>query len=60
MEESYFIFHNILCKQIDGVAMVSLGLSLANAFLAYHEQSWSDRCSLDYIDHYIIDGMLMI
>ena len=60
-KESYFIFHNTLCKQIDGVAMVSpLGPSLTNAFLAYHEQNWLDRCLLDYIDYYIIEGMLMI
>ena len=36
-KESYFIFNNILYKQIDGVAMGSpLGSSLANAFLAHH------------------------
>ena len=41
--------------------MVSpLGPSLTNAFLAYHEQNWLDRCLLDYIDYYIIEGMLMI
>ena len=38
-KESYFIFNNILYKQIDGVAMGSpLGPSLANAFLGHHEQ----------------------
>ena len=32
-KELYFVFNNILCKQIDGVAMVSpLGSSLANHF----------------------------
>ena len=31
-----------------------LGPSLANTFLADHEQHWLD------IDHYIIDGMLMM
>ena len=41
-KESYFIFNNIWCKQIDGVAMGSpLGSSLANTFLAYHEQNYS-------------------
>ena len=40
-KESYFIFNNILFKQIDGVAMGSpLGTSLANTFLAYYEQNW--------------------
>ena len=36
-KESYFIFNNILYKQIDGVATGSpLGSSLANVFLAHH------------------------
>ena len=35
-KESYFIFNEILYKQIDGVAMGSpLGLTLANAFLCF-------------------------
>ena len=35
-KESYFIFNEILYKQIDGVAMDSpLGLTLANAFLCF-------------------------
>ena len=46
-KESYFIFNNI---QIDGVITGSpLGPSLANAFLAYHEQNWLERCLLEYI-----------
>ena len=37
-KESYFMFNNILYKQIEGVAMGSpLGISLDNAFLAHHE-----------------------
>ena len=28
--------------------MVSPLRPLANAFLAYHEQNWSDRCPLEY------------
>ena len=36
-KESYFIFNGLLTKQTDGVAMGSLGPSLANAFLSYHE-----------------------
>ena len=37
--ESYFIFNDLLYKQIDGVAMDSpLGPSLAKAFLSYQER----------------------
>ena len=45
----YFIFYNVLCKQIDRIAMGSLVRpSLVNAFLAYHEQDWLNRCPLEY------------
>ena len=45
----YFIFYNVLCKQIDRIAMGSLvRSSLVNAFLAYHEQDWLERCSFEY------------
>ena len=38
-KESYFIFNGLLYKQIDSVAMGStLGPSLADAFLSYHEK----------------------
>ena len=38
-KELYFMFNNILYKQIDGVAIGStLGPSLANAFLSHHEK----------------------
>ena len=38
-KELYFMFNNILYKQIDGVAIGStLGPSLANAFLSHHEE----------------------
>ena len=48
-KESYFVFNNILFKKIGGVAMGSpLGPSLANAFLAHHEQNWLDSCLLKY------------
>ena len=54
-KELYFIFNNILYKQIDGVATGSpLGTSLANAFLACHKQNSLDSCS------YINDSILMI
>ena len=55
-KESFFIANNVVYKQIDRVAMVSqLGSSLANAFLAHHEQNGLDSCLLDYV----IDGILM-
>ena len=48
-KKSYFIFDNILYKQIDGVAMLSpLGPSLANRFLAYNEQNWLHSYPLEY------------
>ena len=47
-KEIYFIFNNILYKQIDGVAIGSpLGSSLANAFLANHEQTVLDSFHLE-------------
>ena len=51
-KDLYFIF-NILYKQIGGAAMGSpLGPSLANAFLAHHEQNWLDSCPLEYRPSY--------
>ena len=49
-QESYFIFNNILHKQIDGVAIGSpLGPSTANALLACHKQDFDfDKYSLKY------------
>ena len=48
-KESYFIFNNVLYKQIDRVAMGSpLRPSLANAFLTHHEQDWLDSSPLEY------------
>ena len=47
-KESNFIFNNKLYKQIDRVAMGSpLRPSLADAFLAHHEQKWLDSCFLE-------------
>ena len=49
-KESYFVFNNILCKQIDVVTMgPPLGPSLDNAFLAHHEQNC---CPLEYRPSY--------
>ena len=48
-EELYFIFHNILCKQIYVGAMGSpLAPSLANAFLSHYEQNWLISCPQEY------------
>ena len=48
-KESYFIFNNVLYKQINGVAMrFTLGAALANVLLAYHEQNWLYRCPFVY------------
>ena len=44
-KESYFIFNSLLYKQVDSVAMgSSLGPSLANVFLSYHEKNWLNNC----------------
>ena len=44
-KESYFIFNELLCKQIDGVAMGSpLGPTLANAFPCFYEKKWLEQC----------------
>ena len=49
----YFIFNNISHKQINEVAMESLlGPTLANAFLAHHEQNCLDCCPFEYIPLY--------
>ena len=43
--ESYFIFNEILYKQIDGVAMcLPLGQTLANAFLCFYEKKCLEQC----------------
>ena len=44
-KESYFIFKEILYKQIDGVDIGSpLGPTLANAFLSFYEKKWLEQC----------------
>ena len=59
-KESYFIFNEILYKQIDGVAMGSpLGPTLANAFLCFYEKKWleqrSDKFKPLYYRRYVND-----
>ena len=48
MNETCFIFDDVLYKQCDGVSMGSpLGPSYANSFLSYHEKIWIDECPDD-------------
>ena len=48
-KKSYFIFHGLLYKQIDGVAMGSpLKPSLANVFLSYYEINWLNNCPQEF------------
>ena len=44
-KESIILFDMAFYMQVDGVAMgSSLGPSLANAFLCYHEKKWLNDC----------------
>ena len=48
--ESFFIFDQVMYKQIDGVAMGSpLGSILANAFLCHFEKQWLSECPPDFL-----------
>ena len=48
-KESYFIFNELLYKQIDGVAMGSpLGPTLPNAFLCFYEKKWLEQCPEEF------------
>ena len=48
--ESFFIFDQVMYRQIDGVSMVSpLGPILANAFLCHFEKQWLSECPLDIL-----------
>ena len=48
-KESYFIFNELLYKQIDGVAMGSpLGPTLANAILCFYEKKWLEQCPEEF------------
>ena len=60
-KESYFIFNDLLYKQIDGIAMYSpLEPSLANAFLSYHEKNWLNNCPQGFKPIFFTDIMPMI
>ena len=48
-QESYFIFHDVLYKQKDGVAMGSpLGPTMANVFLSFYEVKWLEQCPKEF------------
>ena len=48
--ESFFIFDQVMYRQIDGVAMGSpLGPILANAFLCHFEKQWLSECPPDFL-----------
>ena len=48
-KSSYFLFNGVYYSQIDGVAMGSpLGPTLANLFLAYHEENWLNNCPVQF------------
>ena len=48
-KSSYFLFNGTYYSQIDGVAMGSpLGPTLANLFLAYHEEKWLNDCPVQF------------
>ena len=52
-KDSHFIFDGALYKQIDNVAIGStLGPTLANAFLFYHDKNWMERSLVEYRPFY--------
>ena len=63
-KSSVFVFNGVYYSQIDGVAMGSpLGPTLANLFLAYHEENWLNDCPIQfkptYYRRYVDDIFLM-
>ena len=63
-KSSCFLFNGVYYSQVDGVAMGSpLGPTLANLFLAYHEEQWLDNCPVQfkptYYRRYVDDVFLM-
>ena len=46
---SFFVFNNILYKQIDGQGMgLPLSGCLSNIFLCYHESIWLENCPIEF------------
>ena len=63
-KSSCFLFNGIYYSKVDGVAMGSpLGPTLANLFLAYHEEKWLNDCPVQfkpqYYRRYVDDVFLM-
>ena len=63
-KSSCFLFNGVYYSQVDGVAMGSpLGPTLANLFLAYHEEKWLNDCPVQfkpqYYRRYVDDVFLM-
>ena len=63
-KSSCFLFNGVYYCQVDGVAMGSpLGPTLANLFLAYHEEKWLANCPVQfrpkYYRRYVDDVFLM-
>ena len=63
-KSSCFLFNGTYYSQVDGVAMGSpLGPTLANLFLAYHEEKWLNDCPVQfkpvYYRRYVDDIFLM-
>ena len=51
-KSSCFLFNGVYYSQLDGVAMGSpLGPTLANLFLAYHEEKWLNDCPVQFKPH---------
>ena len=64
VKDSPFVFNNKLYVQKDGVSMGNpLGPTFANAFLAFHEQTWLDNCPPDFkpllYKRYVDDSFLL-
>ena len=58
--ESFFIFDQVMYRQIDGVAMGSpLGPILANAFLCHFEKQWFSECPPKVFKRYVDDVFVM-
>ena len=65
LKESIILFDNKCYRQIDGVAMCpSLGPTLANIFLCYHQSDWLKDCPKDfkrvYYTRYVDDVFVLL
>ena len=59
--ESFFIFDEVILRQVDGVAMGSpLGSIVANAFLCHFEKQWLSEWNLIFYPKYLKDMLIII